>query len=166
LRYRFVHTRDAEQVQHLYWCAVPAVCQPRRLSQAAARSRYNNLTLTIETWAPTLLAERFGLSPVQIGTLLAAPQSIRTFGGFGVAALESALLRQGVPVLTLRRRMTALAQLPEAACAVGYGLAQSASTAGLCYAGFVAFGLLNYSGAWANEIEVHGCDAAIIGEPC
>ena len=117
---------------------------------------YNNLTLTIETWAPTALADRFALcvwpqtaapsrgllaslllpclpgccchvwmkstclpssslplparptsdatlraarrSPVQVGSLLAAPQAIRTFGGFAVAALESLLLRRGVGV--------------------------------------------------------------------
>ena len=85
----------------------------------ACEMAYNNLTLTIEMWAPTSLAERFGLSPIQVGTLLAAPQAIRTFGGFAVAALESMLLRRGVGLLQIRRGMTAGAQLPEAACAIG-----------------------------------------------
>ena len=122
-----------------------------------------NLTLTIETWAPTVLAERFGLSPIQIGSLLAAPQAIRTFGGFAVAALESALIKNGVELLSIRKWMAVCAQLPEAACAVVYGLAATPRAATLAYAGFVTSGLFNYSGAWANEIEVHGADAAMIG---
>ena len=81
---------------------------PAVLSIMACEMAYNNLTLTIETWAPTALASRFALTPVQVGTLLAAPQAIRTFGGFVVAALESVLLKRGVPVLSIRKCMTAL----------------------------------------------------------
>jgi hypothetical protein len=109
----------------------------------ACEMAYNNLTLTIETWAPTALASRFALTPVQVGTLLAAPQAIRTFGGFVVAALESVLLKRGVPVLSIRKCMTAAAQIPEAACAVGYGLARTPAAAAGFYSIFVAAGLLN-----------------------
>jgi hypothetical protein len=129
----------------------------------ACQMAYNNLTLTIETWAPTMLAERFALSPVQIGSLLAAPQAIRTFGGFAIAALESFLIRRGVALLEIRRWMTVCSQVPEAISAVLYGMAKTPRQATLCYAAFVASGLLNYSGAWANEMEVFGADAAIVG---
>lgn len=116
---------------------------PAVLSIMACEMAYNNLTLTIETWAPTALASRFALTPVQVGTLLAAPQAIRTFGGFVVAALESVLLKRGVPVLSIRKCMTAAAQIPEAACAVGYGLARTPAAAAGFYSIFVAAGLLN-----------------------
>eukprot|EP01051_Picozoa_sp_SAG22_P018085 SAG22_NODE_2948_length_2083_cov_17.390121_2_plen_145_part_00 len=101
---------------------------------------------------------------VQIGSLLAAPQTIRTFGGFAVAALETMLIKRfKVPLLTIRKLMAVCAQVPEALFAVLYGTASSPRAASLFYAGFVASGLLNYSGAWANEIEIHGQDAAMIG---
>ncbi len=116
---------------------------PAVLSIMACEIAYNNLTLTIETWAPTALASRFALTPIQVGSLLAAPQAIRTFGGFVVAALESVLLRRGIKVLSIRKWMTAAAQIPEAICAVGYGLARTPAAAGGFYSVFVAAGLLN-----------------------
>lgn len=116
---------------------------PAVLSIMACEIAYNNLTLTIETWAPTALASRFALTPVQVGSLLAAPQAIRTFGGFAVAALESVFLRRGVGVLSIRQWMTAAAQIPEAICAVGYGLARTPAAATGFYSVFVAAGLLN-----------------------
>lgn len=116
---------------------------PAVLSIFACEIAYNNLTLTIETWAPTALASRFALTPIQVGSLLAAPQAIRTFGGFVVAALESVLLRRGVNVLSIRKWMTAAAQIPEAFCAVGYGLAKTPAAAAGFYSVLVAAGLFN-----------------------
>lgn len=116
---------------------------PAVLSIFACEIAYNNLTLTIETWAPTALASRFSLTPIQVGSLLAAPQAIRTFGGFVVAALESVLLRRGIAVLSIRKWMTAAAQIPEAVCAVGYGLAKTPAAAAGFYSVLVAAGLFN-----------------------
>ena len=79
-----------------------------------------------------------------------------------IALVENALLLRQVPLVTIRRGMTAFGSSVQAMFLVLFGLARAPAAATAAYAGITAGHCFRGSGASANYYEVGGQDTAMI----
>ncbi len=76
----------------------------------------NNTIAVMSAWSPTYFVNNLRCSPTQAGTLLAIPPLVQNVGNVGVALLENSLVARQVPLLTVRRGMTAIGSAIQAGC--------------------------------------------------
>jgi ACS family sodium-dependent inorganic phosphate cotransporter len=72
----------------------------------------NATEYTLTQWAPTFFIEMHGVDPAQLGRFLALPQSVAFAFTFVSAALENIALRAGVPLLRVRKVVSAIVTTP------------------------------------------------------
>ena len=92
--------------------------------------------------------------------------SITVPGNFAIGALESALMRWGVPTVTVRRWATGGANLACSICMLLFALARTPRQGFAAYFGWQTFRLLHNAGKFPNYLEVGGEDTAILSSVC
>eukprot|EP01052_Picozoa_sp_SAG31_P005346 SAG31_NODE_234_length_19701_cov_16.835068_4_plen_415_part_00 len=122
----------------------------------------NNLFDTIYLWAPVYFTQKFGVSPTSVPAFLAVPQAINTFGGLGVATLETILLQAGAPKLALRRLATFTGAVVETIAAFCYTRAKGATSAAAWLCMQAVGQLCHRAGFEQSYHEVGGPDTAIV----
>lgn len=68
----------------------------------------NNTIAVMSAWSPTYFVNHLRCTPTQAGALLAIPPLVQNVGNVAVALLENGLVAREVPLLTVRRGMTAV----------------------------------------------------------
>ena len=76
----------------------------------------NNTIAVMSAWAPTYFVNNLHCTPTQAGALLAIPPLVQNVGNVAVALLENGLVARRVPLLTVRRGMTAVGSSIQAGC--------------------------------------------------
>ena len=78
----------------------------------------NNTIAVMSAWAPTYFVNDLHCTPTQAGALLAIPPLVQNIGNVAVALLENGLVARRVPLLTVRRGMTAVGSSIQAGCEI------------------------------------------------
>lgn len=78
----------------------------------------NNTIAVMSAWSPTYFVNNLHCTPTQAGSLLAIPPLVQNLGNVAVALLENGLVARRVPLLTVRRGMTAVGSSIQAGCAI------------------------------------------------
>ena len=85
----------------------------------------NATEYTLTQWAPTFFIEKHGVNAANLGAFLTLPQTVAFAATFVTAAVENAVLKAGVPLLTVRRIANLGASVREAAYARASALLSS-----------------------------------------
>lgn len=113
-------------------------------------------------WTPTYFIEQLGCDPMQTAGYLFWFMPIQFTSGFVAATAEAALLRAGVPLITIRKCAQALCASWRAAALITFGLVRTPRAAAIAI-NIEALGqCLHHSGYSANMIEVAGADTATL----
>eukprot|EP01052_Picozoa_sp_SAG31_P013863 SAG31_NODE_845_length_11547_cov_8.098096_9_plen_451_part_00 len=123
---------------------------------------FNFMDATRHQLSPMMYMQKFGCSPVQMGTYLAIGNACHVPANFLWAAVDSWMISKKFAALTIRRAATCSACLLEAALAICYGLSPNPIVATICHGALDAVMGLHGSGGWVNYMEVGGEDTAML----
>jgi hypothetical protein len=113
-------------------------------------------------WTPTYFIEQLGCTPMQTATYMAWFMPIQFTSGFIAAAVEGALLKSGVPLITIRKSAQALCATWRTVALIVFGMVKTPRAAAIAI-NIEALGqCLHHSGYSANMIEVAGADTATL----
>ena len=117
----------------------------------------NMTSYCLAYWAPTYFAERFALSPAQIGVYLGATHLISMAGCVLAPLGEVAVLKMGASHRAMRRLMGGLGSCAQAACITLFPVLPTPMLAAACYAANNLFKCFtNDGGYYTNYMEVGG----------
>lgn len=137
---------------------------PNSLSLILYHIAFDNLAMTMIQLTPTIFMDKggFGLSAVEMSKYVGAAQMCHVPAGFAVSAIDSLLIKAGVPPLSVRRAMTCGGSVLEAFWAVMFARARTPLAAAVSYACLDCCSQLHGSGAWTNFMEHGAEDAALL----
>ena len=122
----------------------------------------NNQGNTIHQWGPTYFSDVLSTDPSVAGRYMALAGTVSFIGGFGVAAVESAMVLKKIPTLTIRKLMVVLNALGNSTSLMWFGYAKTPQGAALAFTVAELFGCLQTSGYNPNYREVGGEDTAVV----
>lgn len=120
------------------------------------------LVFTQTMLAPTMYLEKFGCTPLEMGSYLALGSSVHIPAGFLWATIESVLIRRKVSTLTIRRGFEGVAHFASAVFGALYAFAPNVVLCTICYGAIDACNAMHTSGGWSNYQEVGGEDTAML----
>eukprot|EP01043_Picozoa_sp_COSAG02_P068419 COSAG02_NODE_11357_length_1741_cov_1.495737_1_plen_441_part_00 len=117
---------------------------------------------TLQQWALVWFTEHHATSAAQAGGFLAAANVVNVAGQFFSAGVESALLRQGYSLLSIRRLGGGLGSLCQASAVFLFGLAPSPLLASLIFSAHNLAESFTSNAYEANYIEFGGVHCAAL----
>ena len=132
-------------------------------SVIASHVAFNNSNYTLDQWAPLYFVEVFGLEPIRVGQMLSVPLAMSSMiGNVVVGVAESVLLKRGMDLLAIRKKMSWIGHGMQGSALVLFALSPSPFLALVGYF-FLRLGqCFHGSGANASYLEVGGQDTAVL----
>jgi hypothetical protein len=123
---------------------------------------FGTLNYSMLQLAPLYFIEKLKCTSAEAAGWLAIVNSINLPGTFLSGALESFLLKWGVPLLTVRKRFSLIATTGSSIAAIFYGMAQTPLQACLGYSLYTVSVQGMASSMFPNFMELGGQDTAIL----
>lgn len=124
------------------------------LGATAAHFASNNLGYLFLQWSPTYYNEVLHISNVAAGAFISLPLTIAIWLPFLIGALENKLRAQGLPLLTIRKKMTLIGSAIQTACTLLFIRMHSPILACAYSCGVTVGACLHGSGYSPNYLEV------------